>query len=308
MQFWVSICFWVCGLLIRFATQCPFKFFSPSPPLRSRNKGNGVDYFVPRQRTLAALQLYFKKSSSEWDFVDLEEVVILSNCARFEILVLTNNMSTMQMSNGNNSRRFAHEKAILHSLASKIALQLRAYEKRPFRNISIPLDRPDAIDMTASTFSPEIEQAATELSNFRHWTHLEGERDILEHLCLVASGMALRPRRPERTVVFRPFSSRDAHILLQLKRTLDISTKTSPKISLLLRYALQAGKTVRNANKVPEILELRQFGTGNTKFDTQPPAHLLARVAQVRPLLLHMNLQRKHQKFSLLSFTLSGSA
>ena len=43
-------------------------------------------------------------------------------------------------------------------------------------------------------------------------TSMEGAYEISNHLCLiaVAGGLAPRPNRPDREVIFRPYSSRDA--------------------------------------------------------------------------------------------------
>jgi hypothetical protein len=109
-------------------------------------------------------------------------------------------------------------------------------------------------------------------------------RNITDHLCRVAAGIAPRPRRPDREIVFQPFSSRDSHIMLQLKRTLEIAqdaTATSLSIPILLRYALQAGKASRTEAKVPELQELRNYGTGNSKYCIQPPTEVSQRVTAV---------------------------
>jgi len=44
-------------------------------------------------------------------------------------------------------------------------------------------------------------------------TSPEGAFAISNHLCLIASGLAPRPNRPDRDVIFRPYSSRDAREL-----------------------------------------------------------------------------------------------
>ena len=41
-------------------------------------------------------------------------------------------------------------------------------------------------------------------------TSMEGAYEISNHLCLIAGGLAPRPSRPDREVIFRPYSSRDA--------------------------------------------------------------------------------------------------
>ena len=49
--------------------------------------------------------------------------------------------------------------------------------------------------------------------------------------------MAGRPRRPERETIFRPFSSRDANSLLQLKCSKQVAT--GPLVNTVLKYALR---------------------------------------------------------------------
>ena len=67
--------------------------------------------------------------------------------------------------------------------------------------------------------------------------------------------------------------------MLQLKRTLEIAE--SARLRKLLRYAIQAGKAARNVEKVPELEELRQYGTcSSNKYSTQPPSHVLERVTE----------------------------
>jgi len=171
-------------------------------------------------------------------------------------------------------------KDLVERISSRLIAQVEAHRKLKFQ-IQMPFDWPGAIDLKADRTgndSPVHQQEAVkDLS--QHWTVLNDSRDIAQHLSLVAAGMAPRPRRPDREVIFQPFSSRDAHILLQLKRTLDVAGD-SPTLSTLLRFALQAGKAARNPDMVPELMELRnEYGTGNSKFDVTPPIDVSRRVA-----------------------------
>mmetsp|Transcript_36456 Transcript_36456/g.59478 ORF Transcript_36456/g.59478 Transcript_36456/m.59478 type:complete len:227 (-) Transcript_36456:94-774(-) len=126
---------------------------------------------------------------------------------------------------------------------------------------------------------------------------MEGAQSISTHLSLIAGGLAPRPNRPDRAVLFRPYSSRDAHILLQLKRTVEVvsalntkentdgqSEETNTKhnggggrgrIKTLLDGALTAGKAARNEDAVPEIKKLKEFGSDGT-----PPVALANIVAE----------------------------
>ena len=69
---------------------------------------------------------------------------------------------------------------------------------------------------------------------------------------------------------FRPFSSRDAHILLQLKRT----PTEGNRIKILLDAALAAGKAARDPQRVPELQSLRDYGPGDDKYSIDPPAQV----------------------------------
>lgn len=225
--------------------------------------GDGRDFFVPRPKTLRALQEYILQNSVELgESGRFVECVLLSNCARFEIILLTRD-----------------KEGTLESLAEGFVAQVKSFQNLSFKQLQLSFDRSGNIDRLA-----KIEEAdrrlVTELAEDRHWIHLEGTEKVCRHLCMIAAGMADRPSRPGRPVPFQPFSSRDAHVLLQLKRTLE-NTRSAPRIALLLRYALLAGKTVRNPDKIEELQTLRQYGTGNTKYDSTPPPHVLEEVTQV---------------------------
>lgn len=117
---------------------------------------------------------------------------------------------------------------------------------------------------------------------------------------LIAGGLAPRPNRPDREVIFRPYSSREAHILLQLKRTVEVVSVADEgeperiddrkqgknfirgRIKTLLDGALSAGKAARNEAIVPEITQLKEYGSDGT-----PPkvvADVVARAAIERAI------------------------
>jgi hypothetical protein len=150
--------------------------------------------------------------------------------------------------------------------------------KRSSLDSLFSMDRPSVIDLNAhSRSAASIDTKQIEEMQSR-WTHHIGMADISKHLCFVAAGMAPRPRRPDQPVTFRPFSSRDAHVLLQLKRTMEVAN--GPTIQTVFRYALQVGKGVRNPVRVPELNLLRPFGTDNSKFTSQPPMKLVQQVQE----------------------------
>ncbi|GAX22661.1 hypothetical protein FisN_17Lh156 [Fistulifera solaris] len=229
--------------------------------------GDGRDFFVPRPKTLHALQEYILQSAAahcdgkeinSW----LLECVVLSNCARFEIILLARDKATT-----------------LEFLSGCLVAQTQSFTDLPFKQLQTSFDRPGNIDGLAKVKEAD-RQRVSDLAEERHWNQLEGAENVCRHLCMIAAGMADRPSRPGRTFPFQPFSSRDAHILLQLKRTLE-NARSAPRIALLLRYALIAGKAVRNPEKIEELRKLRRYGTGNTKYDSTPPSHVLEHVTQV---------------------------
>jgi hypothetical protein len=244
--------------------------------------GDGRDFFVPKPRTLKALQSFLRggvngQNSNGVGGDVIKECVVLSNCARFEILLVTSS---------------GVDPAPL--ISSMLLQQMESYRKRPIQ-INIPLDWAGAIDANtaAATANHDVTVTTSDPAELvQYWTHRQGVRNITDHLCRVAAGMAPRPRRPDRETVFQPFSSRDSHIMLQLKRTLDIAqdatattaTTTgslSLSIPILLKYALQAGKASRTESKVPELQELKNYGTGNSKYCVQPPIEVSQRVTAV---------------------------
>jgi hypothetical protein len=235
--------------------------------------GDGRDFFVPKPRTLKALQSFLRGGvhNGGGGGGGIEECVVVSNCARFEILLVTS---------------AGVDPAPL--ISNMLLHQMESYRKRPIQ-INIPLDWAGAIDpnaavMTATSDGGHDVVTSEQAELVQYWTHVEGVRNITDHLCRVAAGMAPRPRRPDRETVFQPFSSRDSHIMLQLRRTLGIAQDadaTSLSIPILLRYALQAGKAARTPTKVPELSELRNYGTGNSKYCVLPPTEVSQRVTAV---------------------------
>ena len=263
-----------------------------------------------------------------------KECVVLSNCARFEILVVTAD-NTGDDDEAPSSCRAVEVDTVARRISSRLLCQVASHQQQSWRRqfqLQLPLDWPGMIDPHAHDnhqHKLQIEDALSSASSSsqhhnhhhrassssssllsvpelsRHWTVRTGPRAVATHLSLVAAGLAPRPRRPDRPVVFQPFSSRDAHILLQFKRTLEVagtaasSSSATPESSssssnpnsttttngswssTLLRGALQAGKAARNPTIVPELLELRQnYGTGNNpKFDLAPPVEVSKRVA-----------------------------
>ena len=232
--------------------------------------GDGRDFFVPKPKTIRSLQDYIIKNSQS-----IDECVVLSNCARLEIICVTKEQ------NANPSLEIAR------CLAAQVFSNQNGRPQLLQSMLVQHLDLPHiAIDTNAEITSTCLEDS---MAIDRHWIHVRGCEEVCRHLCLVAAGIAPRPRRPDREVLFRPFSSRDSHILLQLKRTKEAATGTNTNI--LIVYAQRAGKAARSVEQVPEIEQLREYGSGDSKYSTDPPLQLSQLVAEVRTFVLKCDYQ-----------------
>lgn len=243
--------------------------------------GDGRISFLPNPKTLKQFQSVFVKRSNKGssrsrratpaisDFVvNIEECAIVSNCARLEILLVV----SMTCMNGilNDTQRTRALDSILKVAVSNTLLdQVSFYQSISFQDILKQqiktLDLQTVLDGNVNNGKSSAPSTIHDLRNY--WTHVQGTEEVCCHLCLVAAGMATRPNRPSQPVEFRPFSSRDSHILLQLKRTLSVSTGTT--CQKILQCALTAGKACRNADKVPEISALKPGLGGHDKAEEQ---------------------------------------
>lgn len=213
--------------------------------------GDGRDFFVPKPKTIRALQDLLQ------EHCDMTQVSVLSNCARLEIICVCKSKPIS---------------AICRCLMGQVRSK-EASGTAPWSILTQSMDMPSLI-LQSTPLSTEEISTAKELE--QHWNIKEGYRDVIHHLCLVSAGMAARPRRPDREVIFRPFSSRDAHILLQLKRTREIAQ--GKDVGRLLEYALRAGKAARNSDIVEELGLLRKYGTGDSKYCTNAPDDTIRQV------------------------------
>jgi hypothetical protein len=280
-------------------------YYHSSKPVRELWKwkdtilGDGRDFFVPKPRTLAALQNYILDHCPSLAGQELSECVILSNCARFEIIVVcqaNNNQHTnvTSIETGNCAKELLRQEKLAEEISRCLLVQMSYYsvkqqERGGWQGVflldaatmNMATDRPqDVLTMNApGSLYHEWDNHATSSLLLSYWDVRVGAECILPHLCRVASGMASSPKRPDRTVLFRPFSSRDSHILLQLKRTrescmerrnpmlvktggnggpsFDRRSRQRRRLPMLLEYALRAGKDARNPRIVPELESLR---------------------------------------------------
>mmetsp|Transcript_15908 Transcript_15908/g.24088 ORF Transcript_15908/g.24088 Transcript_15908/m.24088 type:complete len:396 (+) Transcript_15908:30-1217(+) len=246
--------------------------------------GDGRDFFVPKPKTLGALNSYLIDHSSL-----IKECSVLSNCARLEFVIWTNDTSREAVD------------TMKESISCCLVEQVVSYQKRPFPMLRDQLSRFDSaflidrniqLDTDETNLIPEIKS---------HLNYTSGVEDVCRHLCVVAAGMAARPNRPERDVPFRPFSSRDAHILLQLKRTREVSLGSH--VEMIFDAALSAGKSARNVEKVPQLKALLQYGSGNNnKYSLRPPTDVTETAADgARRLAIEPTVKDCVQSFSARS-------
>jgi hypothetical protein len=285
-------------------------YYHSSKPVRELWKwkdsvlGDGRDFFVPKPRTLVALQNYILDHCPSLSGQEESECVILSNCARFEIIVVCQTDNNQQLSvpsiaTGNHTNDPSFQVKLVEEISRCLLVQMNYYsvkqqERSGWQDIflfaaanpTMAVDRPqDILTMNAPGVSYYDRDNQIDSSLLLpYWDVWVGAESILPHLCRIAAGMAPRPRRPDRAVLFRPFSSRDAHILLQLKRTRDScitkqnhvlekkdgahSGRQRRRLAVLLEYALRAGKAARNPKIVPELESLRTEYRASTSSST----------------------------------------
>eukprot|EP00980_Cylindrotheca_fusiformis_P004580 scaffold981_cov119-Cylindrotheca_fusiformis.AAC.4 len=269
--------------------------------------GDGRDFFVPKPKTIQRLQTILLNQLPE-----LQECSVLSNCARLEILCVWEGHE--ESSTEITERR-------LKNLSTCLLHQVDFCDDRRKNQFFVSLmtqsfDNPNVLSLEAHIRNKDPD--ALELS--RHWDVYAGLSDILLHLCQISAGMASRPRRPDRQVIFRPFSSRDAHILLQLKRTKElVSPKKNGLLNQLLEYTIRAGKASRNEKQVPELSKLKGYGDGSSKYSSSdPPLQLSEEIRKVvleqaiRPLIQEcidkVEIAHRKELISKLRQTAEGMA
>eukprot|EP00535_Pseudo-nitzschia_heimii_P003736 CAMPEP_0197193000 /NCGR_PEP_ID=MMETSP1423-20130617/26225_1 /TAXON_ID=476441 /ORGANISM="Pseudo-nitzschia heimii, Strain UNC1101" /LENGTH=496 /DNA_ID=CAMNT_0042646045 /DNA_START=118 /DNA_END=1608 /DNA_ORIENTATION=+ len=265
--------------------------------------GDGRDFFVPRPKMLMALQHYLIDN-----IPDLTECSIISNCARLEVICCCYCYPSSELRNPEVAEQ-NQEDLLARSITNCFVVQMDHYmnmskNSNAWTKLMLPLqvngDRPESI---LTTDAPKMSFCH---SNYHDswWDISIGPEAILPHICKISAGMGRRPRRPDRPVVFRPFSSRDAHILLQLKRTREnigfhgniimekkrssdgierreeLSIRKRKLLPMILDCALRAGKAARNPVIVPEINELKDLTSAESSLNTVSERKTSERVAK----------------------------
>ena len=246
--------------------------------------GDGGVYFDQRPYTLQALNrlllneiTIFMKNKNEMinddDGVAIPpgpfdlECAVISTCQRFEILMTIEN--TSQSKYTLNEIDLKSIAAI--TLAKQISSQSRRLSVFGIIPLALPLDRPSRIKflnrsnqkLDNKRFDDIKENIENEI------VIINGKQDVATRLITLACGLLDRE-------VFRPFSSRDAHIMAQIKRTLvgsqrlhssidivdGVIDKNPKYVKVLFDAALQGGKAARSPKVVPILNELKDQSQG----------------------------------------------
>ena len=248
--------------------------------------GDGRDFFVPKPKTLQTLQHYILQHlNQDSKGMPVLECSILSNCARLEIVLVV-----VQQQQEHQQRILSDTdtdtiQQLGRELSNCIKTQVDFYNDNDkntawfHRILQVPVrktDRPHTI------FTTKPPASSTSLSYPNWWTVTVGYPSILQRLCKVSAGMASRPNRPTRSVIFRPFSSRDAHILLQFKRTKETISYYSdvhPLPTLSSSVSLSSpSSSIKNSAVVLVGVDDDNYSRNNTSTTPRKPKHYRRKV------------------------------
>ena len=279
--------------------------------------------FIPRSEAIRLFQSTFVGVGIEVevcnDFDDEEKVLLkLTNGSNMHILLdnKTNSVATAKF-NGNTS--FEIEECSVLSTCARFDFILVLCQRIQASKFSEE-DSCRILDLATKNIVAHNLRRQTKLMGLHdvanQFRTLYGAETISNHLCLVAGGLTARPDLPNsREVNFQPFSSQDSHIMMQLKRAVEIistvedlesqETKRgkrpnrkakkrrdpsgtrkrtkkvgSPgrgRIKTLLDGALRAGKAARNEAVLPEISQLKR----HSEDCSTSPGELLDTVIEV---------------------------
>ncbi len=170
----------------------------------------------------------------------IEECVVLSNCARLDILLVlkkiretgteapTFSPSRPEMSVADNLDSRMQNTTAIADIAARYAVAYILHHQINARRskgttllkrtgLSSWLDLPGLIQTSTATSSITRDQSMCINQLGQRLISIEDPQAISTHLCLVACGLAPRTNRPDREVIFRPYSSRDAREYQQRK-------------------------------------------------------------------------------------------
>ncbi|CAE7775294.1 uidB, partial [Symbiodinium sp. CCMP2456] len=238
--------------------------------------GDGHDFFIPRPRTTRRLASVFRSMPG----ADIEEAVVLGNCKRFDVYLAL--------------EKPKHTDLVCQRVADMTAQQMASYRQQQggwlegaktwLLQASNGFDVPDLVS------PPEHlgDRAETEgirrdaLALQKAFEVRSGCCGVTAYCAAVAAGLEGRPKE-----AFNPCSARDAHIMLQLKRTLEAATTPEDgrapcgkRLGLIFRIALEVGKAVRNPERLPQLEQLQAYGEGRLSKAPRRSAAAAAEVAE----------------------------
>jgi len=173
------------------------------------------------------------KAAIEETSFTIEECSVISTCARMNIVFVLQS----DTNNDTIAERIATQYAVAYTIQQQ--LHFTSYQSTKEKE-------------------KEMHLIANELK------HIEGSRSISTHLCLVACGLATRPDKSTSEVIFRPFDSQDAHILMQIKRSVEI-------VSVM--GEIHAKRDAHKKHKGKNRQNRRRSSTGRRKIMSKSNTH-----------------------------------
>lgn len=156
------------------------------------------------------------------------ECAVISTCKRFEILITMETETKSSIDNNKLNNNNKHKEDRIDTIKSIIASYLTEQiinQRRKLKLLGIipfltlPLDKPSRIKNLPSNylFAQQKKQQKEKYNELEETikeeiTIVNGTQNVSKRLIQLASGLLDRP-------IFRPFSSRDSHIMFQLKKT-----------------------------------------------------------------------------------------
>ena len=147
----------------------------------------------------------------------IDECVTISNCARLDILLV---LKILKEDDNDCMNQDVISTAARYAIAYNLQQQIHAQRSKSMSllersGLSSWLDLTDGVKTNQVISNPMTNNQLKEVYQLaQRLTSMEGASAISNHLCVIASGLAPRPNRPDREVIFRPYSSRDARELL----------------------------------------------------------------------------------------------
>lgn len=203
---------------------------------KERLLGDGHDFFIPRPKTMRRLCGWLVSTASK--AVPLEEVAILGNCKRFDIYVALAQPVEATEVGRHVAEAICQQMAWHHEMAGwSPALWLR--------RAAAGFDMPESVAVEPLAMADaQVKQESWQLQRS---LELRSGDAVSTYACSVAMALEGRTRS-----AFNPCSAREAHIMLQLKRSLEAATggddaPCGRRLLCIWRMALEAGKALRAA-------------------------------------------------------------